>query len=293
MVLAEVSNLVRDLARANILLPLMDDRALTAKELAYEARVSPQTTSFHLSKLTDAKLLQVNKYGRNRDDRLASPLVGQMLETIMVVAGDRSPRLPPVSKLSEELRAARICYDHLAGRLGVAVGETLRTRRFLILEAEGAQLTRRGMSFFVELGVKVDTLPKSRRAFCWLMLRSERAPLSRGGSARRVFSWSLPGAADGSNAAKTAGRSKHQLRGGANSRTFFKSRMLCKRSNLVIAQISLKRPQIRGSFMKLFRFRGNFLTRFLGLFGRSEGGERGPGPGDGAVIHDSSGEADF
>ena len=84
----------------------------------------------------------------------------------MVVAGDRLPRLPPVSKLSEELRAARICYDHLAGRLGVAVGETLRTRRFLILEAEGAQLTRRGMSFFVELGVKVDTLPKSRRAFC-------------------------------------------------------------------------------------------------------------------------------
>ena len=80
MVLAEVSNLVRDLARANILLPLMDDRALTAKELAYEARVSPQTTSFHLSKLTDAKLLQVNKYGRNRYDRLASPLVGKCLK---------------------------------------------------------------------------------------------------------------------------------------------------------------------------------------------------------------------
>ena len=96
MILAEMSNLIGDLARANILLALIDNRALTAKELAYAARVSPQTTSFHLGKLTDAKLLQVNKQGRNRYFRLASPLVGQMLETIMVVAGDRRPRLRPI-----------------------------------------------------------------------------------------------------------------------------------------------------------------------------------------------------
>jgi len=126
MILAEMSNLIGDLARANILLALIDNRALTAKELAYAARVSPQTTSFHLGKLTDAKLLQVNKQGRNRYFRLASPLVGQMLETIMVVAGDRRPRLRPISKPSEELRLARVCYDHLAGYLGVAVGEALK-----------------------------------------------------------------------------------------------------------------------------------------------------------------------
>jgi len=166
MILAEMSNLIGDLARANILLALIDNRALTAKELAYAARVSPQTTSFHLGKLTDAKLLQVNKQGRNRYFRLASPLVGQMLETIMVVAGDRRPRLRPISKPSEELRLARVCYDHLAGYLGVAVGEALKTRGFMILEAEGAQLTRRGMSFLDELGIKFDMLPKSRRAFC-------------------------------------------------------------------------------------------------------------------------------
>jgi DNA-binding transcriptional ArsR family regulator len=168
MILAEVSNLTGDVARANILLALMDNRALTAKELAYAARVSPQTTSFHLGKLTDAKLLQVNinKQGRNRYFRLASPLVGQMLETIMVVAGDRRPRLRPVSKLSEELRLARTCYDHLAGYLGVAVGEALKTGGFMILEPEGAQLTRRGMSFLVELGLKLDSLPKRQGTFC-------------------------------------------------------------------------------------------------------------------------------
>ena len=110
MVLDEVTNLVGDLARANILLALMDDRAPTAKELAYAARVSPQTTSFHLNKLTDAKLLQVNRHGWNRYYRLASPLVGQMLETIMVVASDRLQRPRPVSKpLQTSLLGSRVC----------------------------------------------------------------------------------------------------------------------------------------------------------------------------------------
>ena len=79
--LAEVANLVGDLARANILSALMDNRALTAKELAYAARVSPQTTSSHLGKLTDAKLLQVCKQGRCRYYRLASPLVAAAVTT--------------------------------------------------------------------------------------------------------------------------------------------------------------------------------------------------------------------
>ena len=71
--LAEVANLVGDLARANILSALMDNRALTAGELAHAARVSPQTTSSHLVKLTNAKLLQVTQQGRHRYYRLASP----------------------------------------------------------------------------------------------------------------------------------------------------------------------------------------------------------------------------
>ena len=164
--LAEVANLVGDLARANILLALMDNRALTAGELAHAARVSPQTTSSHLVKLTNAKLLQVTQQGRHRYYRLASPLVAQMLETVMVVAGDRLSKLPPSSKASEELRAARSCYDHLAGRLGVACAEALTARGFIILEPEGAQLTPCGMDFLDELGLKIHSLPRSRRIFC-------------------------------------------------------------------------------------------------------------------------------
>jgi DNA-binding transcriptional ArsR family regulator len=109
--LSEVANLVGDLARANILLALMDNRALTATELAHAARVSPQTTSSYLVKLTNAKLLHVTQQGRHRYYRLASPLVAQMLETVMAVAGDRLSSLRPLAKASEELRAARSCYD--------------------------------------------------------------------------------------------------------------------------------------------------------------------------------------
>ena len=164
--LAEVANLVGDLARANILSALMDNRALTAKELAFAARVSPQTTSSHLAKMTDAKLLQVCKQGRCRYYRLASPLVAQMLEAVMVVAADKLPRLPPSSKPGEELRAARSCYDHLAGRLGVALADALTARGFIILEPEGAQVTGRGMDFFDELGLEINLLSKGRRPFC-------------------------------------------------------------------------------------------------------------------------------
>ena len=104
---AEIANLVGDAARANILLALMDNRALTAGELAHAERVSPQTASSHLVKRTNAQLLQVAQQGRHRYYRLASPQVAQMLETVMVVAGDRLSSLRPLTKASAELRAAR------------------------------------------------------------------------------------------------------------------------------------------------------------------------------------------
>ena len=157
---AEIANLVGDPARANILLALMDNPTLTAGELAHAARVSPQTTSSHLVKLTNAKLLQVIQQGRHRYYRLASPLVAQM------VAGDRISKLRPLTKASEELRAARSCYDHLAGRLGVACAEALTARGFIVLEPEGAQLTPCGMDFLDKLGLKIHSLPRSRRIFC-------------------------------------------------------------------------------------------------------------------------------
>ena len=98
---------------------LLDGRALTASELAFAARVTPQTASTHLAKLTDAGLLSVIREGRHRYFRLASPKVVEMLDRIVAVALETRPRYRPLSRQARELSAARICYDHLAGRLSV------------------------------------------------------------------------------------------------------------------------------------------------------------------------------
>jgi DNA-binding transcriptional ArsR family regulator len=97
--IAEVAALIGDPARVNMLLALMAGRALTAGELAYAARVAPQTASAHLGKLVGAKLLALEKQGRHRYFRLASPEVAEMLEGLMAVAADGAPRYrPPFSE---------------------------------------------------------------------------------------------------------------------------------------------------------------------------------------------------
>jgi DNA-binding transcriptional ArsR family regulator len=115
--IAEIAALVGEPARATMLSALLDGRALTASELAYAARVTPQTASTHLAKLTEAGLVSPIRDGRHRYFRLASPKVVEMLDGIVAVALENRPRYRPLSRQAQELSAARICYDHLAGRL--------------------------------------------------------------------------------------------------------------------------------------------------------------------------------
>jgi DNA-binding transcriptional ArsR family regulator len=164
--IAEVANLVGDPARANILAALLDQRALTASELAYAAGVSPQTTSSHLGKLAEAHLLEVEKQGRHRYYRLASPLVAQMLESVMAVSAHGPRRDRPLARCDEGLRTARTCYDHLAGRLGVGLADALTQRGFVSLDHDGGEVTIAGLTFFSELGLDLTASAKSRRVFC-------------------------------------------------------------------------------------------------------------------------------
>ncbi len=166
MDLAQVAALVGDPARANILSALLDGRALTASELAYFARVSPQTTSGHLAKLTDGKLLSVLQQGRNRYYRLATPLVAQMLEGIMSVATQGPQRHRPFSRRDEAMRTARTCYDHFAGRLGVALADALHQREHLLLSEEGGEVTEKGDAFLRDFGVDLEAARQRRRIFC-------------------------------------------------------------------------------------------------------------------------------
>jgi DNA-binding transcriptional ArsR family regulator len=175
--MAEVAQMVSDPGRANVLATLMDGRALTAGELAKVAGVTPQTTSSHLSKLVERRLLVVECRGPRRFYRLANAEIAQMLEGIMVVAVSGPPRFRPPSRIDAEMRRARTCYDHLAGELGVALTDSMIARGLLVLDADAGELTTDGEKFLGRLGADLTASARSRRAFCRPCLDwSERRP---------------------------------------------------------------------------------------------------------------------
>jgi DNA-binding transcriptional ArsR family regulator len=180
---AEVAALAGDPARAGMLHALMDGRALTATELAQVAGITPQTASGHLGRLAAAGLVEVEKQGRHRYHRLASPAVARMMESIMQVAsGLESMRPAPVTGPRDAaLRAARTCYDHLAGRLGVALADGLVAGGHVELASDAGLVTDAGIALFDRLGIDVASLSAARgkraRVLCRPCLDwSERRP---------------------------------------------------------------------------------------------------------------------
>ena len=156
---------------------LLDGRALTASELALAARITPQTASTHLAKLTEAGLLSMVRSGRHRHFRLASPTVVDMIDRIVAVALAKRPRYRPLSRQARALSAARICYDHLAGRLSVDLTDSLVARKYVVLDDEAAEITMAGARFFTAFRIELPTLRSTRRHSCRLCLDwTERRP---------------------------------------------------------------------------------------------------------------------
>lgn len=165
--MVEVAALVGDTARATMLAALMGGQALTSSELAALARVSRPTASGHLGKLVGARLLTVTQKRRNRYYRIASPLVAKMLESIKAVAALETPaRYQPRSAEDDALRFARTCYDHLAGRLGVAIADALVAKKFVVLNEEGGEVTPAGARFLAKFGAQLNSKTVGRRIFC-------------------------------------------------------------------------------------------------------------------------------
>jgi DNA-binding transcriptional ArsR family regulator len=164
--IAEVAALVGDPARASMLCALLGGRALTATELSFAAGVSPQTTSGHLGKLFAANLVVQMKQGRHRYYRLSGPQVGQMLEGIMSVALNAPPRFQPKSRVDEQMRQARTCYDHFAGVLGVGLADAMTARDLVVLGDEAGEVTPSGLEFLSKLGVDLTAARAKRRVFC-------------------------------------------------------------------------------------------------------------------------------
>ena len=190
--LAEIAALVGNPARANMLTALLDGRAWTATELAHAAGVAPQTASGHLAKLTETRLLALTKQGRHCYYRLASPLVGRMLESIMAVAADGPARYQPHWRGGDALRNARTCYDHLAGRLGVALADALVDREYVALSDDGGIVTPAGEEFLLGFGLELRQAGKRQRTFCrpcldWSERRPHLAGVVGAGLAARCF----------------------------------------------------------------------------------------------------------
>ena len=164
--IAGIAALVGERARADILTALMAGPALTATELAAEAGVTKQTASAHLAKLLDARLVTVESQGRHRYFRLADRDVAELMERLMGVAYRAGAVRLRASPREPALRKARVCYDHLAGELGVRLYDALLETRFISADTTGLALSRKGRRSFADLGIDVDALARRRRPLC-------------------------------------------------------------------------------------------------------------------------------
>lgn len=164
-VIAPIAALLGDPARANMLTALMDGRALTVSELAGAAGVTLQTASGHLAKLETANLVAAEKQGRHRYFRLSGPDVAQTLEVLMGLAQRTGSVRVRTGPKDAALRAARICYDHLAGERGVELLDGLK-RRGMIAGDTDLSLTEKGRDFLARAGIDVAQLEKGRRPVC-------------------------------------------------------------------------------------------------------------------------------
>ena len=158
--LARLAGLVADETRAACLLALLDGRAWTASELARHAGVAASTLSEHLGKLVAGGLLTEERQGRHRYVRLAGTRVAQLVEDLAAQAAPAGsvrprPRTLRESSAGAAMARGRTCYDHLAGRLGIAVTEAL-TLRGLLRQDTGFALTDAGVEWFGTTGIALD-----------------------------------------------------------------------------------------------------------------------------------------
>jgi DNA-binding transcriptional ArsR family regulator len=161
--LADVAAVLADPSRATMCLALIDGRAWTVGELAKAAGVAPSTASEHVGVLAKAGFVRTLKQGRHRYVRLEGPDVAELIEKLSQYSGPERPKSLRASVRARRLAAARTCYDHLAGRLGVAIRDGMLATG-LLDDTDGLHITRHGRTVLAELGVELAVeLNRTRR----------------------------------------------------------------------------------------------------------------------------------
>jgi DNA-binding transcriptional ArsR family regulator len=181
--LASAAALIGDPARAAMLQSLLPGEALTAGELARVAGIGAPAASAHLKALAEGGLIAVHAQGRHRYHRLAGEEVAAALEALLALPA-ASARAPWPH--GEALRHARLCWGHLAGRLGVALHAALADRAWIAPAPGGWDATGEGARALSDLGVDLKAARAAPRFACDCMDWSERRPHLAGGLAREV-----------------------------------------------------------------------------------------------------------
>lgn len=167
--------LIGEPVRANILWTLLDGRAYTASELAVTVDTTPQNLSMHLAKLIKADLLSVETQGRHRYYAYSRPEVAYAVEALAGLLPVRSKER--VAREDPPIRVCRTCYDHLAGKVGVALTEGLVRQRLLVQDRGTFTPTPKGMRWFGEMRIDCEALKMQRRSFARSCLDwTERRP---------------------------------------------------------------------------------------------------------------------
>ena len=162
-------------ARTRMLYCMMDGHARTSTELAIVAEVSPSTASVHLARLKEQRLVKVLTQGKYRYYSLGNPSVAAALEALTVIAG--GPRDKFVPNTPPRLRAARTCYDHMAGVVAVALNQRMLELGWLKARENDYEVTREGARALKALGIDIEAARTQRRRFAYACLDwSERRP---------------------------------------------------------------------------------------------------------------------
>ena len=161
----KTASLIGDPTRASILWVLLDGRAFTATELAVSVNTSPQNISMHLGKLLEADLLCVEKQGRHKYYRFSNKEVAYAVEAMANLVPKPEVSLKNKPENYPPIKFCRTCYDHLAGKIGVALTDSLLEQKIIIEKNNAYEISPEGEKWFSRFGINIEEAQKQKRIF--------------------------------------------------------------------------------------------------------------------------------
>ncbi len=160
----KIAALIGDPVRATVLWELLDGKAFTATELAIAADTTASNISMQLSKLVHAGLLKVENFGRHRYYSYAAKETAYAVEALSTLLPANTKTIHPANEINP-VQQCRTCYDHLAGKTGVAITNAMLNKKIILPDNNNFMLGKKGKKWFNEMLIDTDALQLQRRSF--------------------------------------------------------------------------------------------------------------------------------